>query len=56
MSVQIGAISATLSSFLSQNDYSHIAVIVDEKTQKHCLPLIQSLLPKNYTKIVIKSG
>ena len=56
MSVQIGAISATLSSFLSQHDYSHIAVIVDEKTQKHCLPLIQSLLPKNYTKIVIKSG
>lgn len=56
MSVQIGAISATLSSFLSQHDYSHIAVIVDEKTQKHCLPLVQSLLPKTFTKIVIKSG
>lgn len=56
MSVQIGPISASLSAFLNQNDYSHIAVIVDEKTQKYCLPLIQHLLPSKFTKIVIKSG
>ncbi len=56
MSVQIGPISESLSSFLHQHDYSHIAVIVDEKTQKHCLPLIQSLLPQKFTKIVIPSG
>lgn len=56
MSVQIGPISASLSAFFNQNDYAHIAVIVDEKTQKYCLPLIQNLLPSNCTKIVIKSG
>ena len=56
MSVQIGPISASLATFLNQHDYSHIAVIVDEKTQKHCLPLIQTLLPKKFTKIVIPSG
>jgi 3-dehydroquinate synthase len=56
MSVQIGPISASLSAFLNQNDYSNIAVIVDEKTQKYCLPLIQNLLPGKFTKIVIKSG
>lgn len=56
MSVQIGPISASLSAFLNQNDYSHIAVIVDEKTQKYCLPLIQHLLPSKCTKIVVKSG
>jgi 3-dehydroquinate synthase len=56
MSVQIGPISASLATFLNQHDYSHIAVIVDEKTQKHCLPLIQTLLPTKYTKIVIPSG
>lgn len=50
MSVQIGAISATLSSFLSQHDYSHIAVIVDEKTQKHCLPPHSILAPQNFYK------
>ena len=56
MSVQIGPISESLSTFLNQNDYSHIAVIVDEKTQKNCLPLIQTLLPEKFTKIVIPSG
>jgi 3-dehydroquinate synthase len=56
MSVQIGPISALLSTFLNQHDYSHIAVIVDEKTQKHCLPLILDLLPKKFTKISIQSG
>jgi len=56
MSVQIGPISKSLPTFLNQNDYSHIAVIVDEKTQKHCLPLIQTLLPEKFTKIVIPSG
>lgn len=56
MSVQIGPISTSLSAFLHQNDYAHIAVIVDEKTQKHCLPLIQNVLPSKYTKILIQSG
>jgi len=56
MSVQIGPISASLTTFLSHHDYSHVAVIVDEKTQKFCLPLIQDLLPNKFTKIIIPSG
>jgi 3-dehydroquinate synthase len=45
-----------LTTFLANNDYSHIAVLVDEFTNKHCLPIIQDLLPSNFTKILIKSG
>lgn len=56
MSVKIAAISDSLVEFLNQNDYSHIAVLVDENTQKHCLGKILPFLPKKSTKIVIKSG
>jgi 3-dehydroquinate synthase len=56
MSVQIGPISTLLSSYLVENSYSHIAVLVDEFTNKHCFPIIQSLLPAKITKISIKSG
>jgi 3-dehydroquinate synthase len=56
MSVHIAPISISLPDFLLQNEYSHIAVLVDENTQKHCLAKIISFLPKKITKIVIKSG
>lgn len=56
MSVQIAPISDSLSQFLGQNAYSKIAVLVDEHTNKHCFPLIESLLPKGSIKIQIKSG
>ena len=56
MSVKIGPISDSLSQFLAENSYAHVAVLVDEFTQKHCLPKILSILPKGFTKIVIKSG
>ncbi|MHA8065551.1 3-dehydroquinate synthase [Aquirufa sp. ROCK2-A2] len=56
MSVHIAPISSSLPDFLSQNDYSFVAVLVDENTQKHCLPKVLSFLPKKFTKIVIKSG
>jgi 3-dehydroquinate synthase len=56
MSVQIGPISTSLSRYLAENSYSHIAILVDEYTNKHCLPLINSLLPAKFTKILIKSG
>ena len=56
MSVKIAAISDSLVDFLNQNEYSHIAVLVDENTQKHCLPKIISFLPTKFTKIVIESG
>ncbi len=56
MSVQIGPISTSLSRYLAENSYSHVAILVDEYTNKHCLPLINSLLPAKFTKILIKSG
>lgn len=56
MTVKIAPISESLTSFLADKDYSHIAVLVDEFTNKHCLPIIQDLLPSNFTKILIKSG
>jgi 3-dehydroquinate synthase len=56
MSVQIAPISESLSQFLAQNAYDKIAVLVDEHTNKHCFPLIASLLPKGSLKIQIKSG
>ena len=56
MSVEIAPISNSLPAFLSQNAYLQIAVLVDEQTSKHCLPLIQAYLPKGFIKIQIKSG
>ena len=56
MTVKIAPISESLATFFAQNDYSHIAILVDEFTNKYCLPIIQDLLPTNFTKILIKSG
>lgn len=56
MSVILAPISESLPQFLNANSYSKIAVIVDKNTQKHCLPLIDSYLPNNYLKILIKAG
>lgn len=56
MTVKIAPISESLATFFAQNEYSHIAILVDEFTNKYCLPIIQDLLPLNFTKILIKSG
>jgi 3-dehydroquinate synthase len=56
MTVKIAPISESLATFFAQNEYSHIAILVDEFTNKYCLPIIQDLLPINFTKILIKSG
>ncbi len=56
MSVQIAPISESLRKFLSENSYSNIIVLVDEKTNKFCFPIIKDALPSNYLKIQIKSG
>ena len=56
MTVKIAPISESLATFCDQNEYSHIAILVDEFTNKYCLPIIQDLLPSNFTKILIKSG
>lgn len=55
MSVIISNISESLPAFLAENQYTKIHVIVDEKTHRHCYPIVKSLLPKHQvTKI--KSG
>ena len=56
MTVKIAPISESLATFFDQNEYSQIAILVDEFTNKYCLPIIQDLLPSNFTKILIKSG
>jgi 3-dehydroquinate synthase len=56
MTVKIAPISESLATFFAQNEYSHIAILVDEFTNKYCLPIIEDLLPYNFTKIIIKSG
>ena len=56
MTVKIAPISESLATFFAQNEYSHIAILVDEFTNKYCLPIIQDLLPSNFIKILIKSG
>ena len=56
MTVKIAPISESLATFFAKNDYSHIAILVDEFTNKYCLPIIEDLLPSNFTKILIKSG
>ncbi len=47
MSVQIGSIAQLLPTYISENSYSRIAVIVDKNTKRHCYPKIKDLLPKH---------
>lgn len=56
MSVILAPISKSLPEFLGVNNYSKIAVILDKNTKKHCLPFIESYLPKGYVKIIIPPG
>jgi 3-dehydroquinate synthase len=56
MTIKIAPISESLATFFAQNDYSQIAILVDEFTNKYCLQIIEDLLPSNFTKILIKSG
>lgn len=41
---------------LLQQGYSKVAVLTDEHTSHHCLPLIAQVLPKEYTHIEVRSG
>lgn len=50
------SIAKELSTLLTKNNLSQVAVLVDENTQEHCLPLIQEVVPPDYTLIEIKSG
>ncbi|MGB3586383.1 MAG: 3-dehydroquinate synthase [Tunicatimonas sp.] len=50
------SIAEELSNLLAKNNFSQVAVLVDENTQEHCLPLIQKVLPSDYTLAETKSG
>ncbi|MEM9833283.1 MAG: 3-dehydroquinate synthase [Bacteroidota bacterium] len=49
-------IAGTLADLLSKTSFSQVAVLVDENTRQHCLPLIREILPSEYTLVEIKSG
>ena len=55
MSVQIAPLAETLRTFLDDLKPTQIAVLVDERTRRHCYPLLKPLLPK-HVLISIKSG
>ena len=53
----VGSIWRELQSFLSENSYSKIAVLVDDNTKDHCLPLLEKNIPGlKFTIIQIPSG
>lgn len=52
--VSTKAISKSLSQYLSKHTYSAVAILVDENTEEHCLPLIEGL--EDYHLIKISSG
>ena len=53
--VVTGEIQNVLKDFLSESNYQKIAVIVDENTEKHCLPVIIESLPDHWL-LPISSG
>jgi 3-dehydroquinate synthase len=46
----------TLSDFLSKKDYSKILLIVDENTEKHCLPVFDPSFLQSVNICLIRSG
>jgi 3-dehydroquinate synthase len=55
MSVQISPIAQSLPAFLDAHSYTKILVLVDEKTLRHCYPIIKPFLGK-HNLVKIKSG
>lgn len=53
--VTIASLTESLPAFLDSNDFSAVAVIVDNHTFKFCYPEIKALLPK-HTLVRIKAG
>ena len=45
-----------ISSFLAQNQFNQVFIIVDEHTEEYCLPLIIAAFPSNSVVIRIASG
>lgn len=55
MSVQIAPLAESLPLFLTQYNYSAVAVLVDNHTYQYCYPFLKTLLPK-HRLIRIKAG
>ncbi len=55
MSVIIGSVVESLPSYLAQNEFSKILVLVDQNTKKSCYASLKALLP-THKLVVIKSG
>lgn len=53
--VIIDHITPNLSSYLKENGFSKVAVLVDENTKEHCYPIIENMLP-NHHLVEITSG
>lgn len=49
-------IRQSLEEILAQLSFSRLVVLTDSNTQRHCLPLIQEILPKNTTFISVAAG
>jgi len=55
--IYVGDIWTAVNAFLNENTFSKIAVIVDENTVKHCLPLLKENVPSQvFDLIEIPSG
>ena len=55
--IQITANTAeALASYLSENHFTQLFIVVDENTEQHCLPLVVAELPSNSVVIKIASG
>ena len=49
-------IASSLEAFLASGSYSNTFILVDENTERDCLPIIKKSLPEATTLIEIKSG
>ncbi len=54
--IHIGHPPAQLARFLEARRYSQVAVLVDEHTRRHCLPLLAPVLPVPHFIVEIKAG
>jgi len=54
--IQVGTVQESLTNFFQERQYSRIAVLVDEHTEVHCLPLINDYLPDEPYIVRILSG
>ena len=54
--ITISNIESNIIDFLSKNNYSKIGILVDNNSNKHCLPIIKKILKIPYSIIIIESG